>query len=147
MQRPSFDVQNVGAKTTQLEFATLECDLLPMTDPTESPDAPTIDGVDEMEPVMVTMTFQTSQPDALLAVLSKYVVLCRGASGCRNVDLVASMTKPGRLVIVQKWESTAHQTEHFDSPVMVDMATACTGLLTEPPDIDLYEAVTMHDLK
>lgn len=118
-----------------------------MTDSTEaSPDNPST-ADDELEPVMVTMTFRTADPDTLLAVLSKYVVLCRGAAGCRNVDLVASVTRPGRLVIIQKWDSAEHQSEHFDSPVMVDMATACTGLLSEPPDIDLYEAVTMHDLK
>ncbi len=136
----------VGAKLSGLEFLTAEWDVLPMSDAPESPVAGE-QAEEEMEPVMVTMTFQTAQPDELLAVLSKYVVLCRGASGCRNVDLVASMTKPGRLVIVQKWESPEHQGEHFDSSVMVDMATACTGLLSEPPDIDLYEAVTMHDLK
>ena len=101
---------------------------------------------DEMEPIMVTLGFRTEQPDALLGVLSKYVVLCRGDDGCRNVDLVASVTSPGRFLIVQKWESAQHQASHFDSPTMVEMATACTGLLSEPPSIDLHEAVTMHDL-
>ena len=118
-----------------------------MADPIEATTDDTSSADDDLEPVMVTMTFRTADSDALLAVLSKYVVLCRGATGCRNVDLVASITRPGRLVIIQKWDSGKHQSEHFDSPVMVDMATACTGLLSEPPDIDLYEAVTMHDLK
>jgi hypothetical protein len=26
------------------------------------------------------------------------------------------------------------------------MAQACTGLLTSPPDIDLYEGISAHDL-
>lgn len=101
---------------------------------------------DEIEPIMVTMEFKTDSPDAMLGILSKYVVLSRSQEGCRNVDLVASMTTPGRFLIVQKWESAEHQTTHFDSSTMVEMATACTGLLTEPPNIDLHEAVTMHDL-
>lgn len=106
---------------------------------------------DELEPVMVTMDFTGNPIDAQLAtlidVLAKYTVLSRGAPGCRNVDLVASMTRPGRFVIVQKWDSMEDQQAHFDSDVMVEMATACTGLLSEPPNIDLHEPVSMHDLK
>lgn len=101
---------------------------------------------EEIEPVMVTLTFETDRAPDLLAILARYVVLSRNEPGCRNVDLVASVTKPGRLLIVEKWESEAHQQTHFDGPTMVDMAQACTGLLTAPPDIDLHEAVTMHDL-
>lgn len=108
--------------------------------------SPLADPADEIEPIMVTMEFKTDSPDAMLDILSKYVVLCRSQEGCRNVDLVASMTTPGRFLIVQKWESDEHQATHFDSPTMVEMATSCTGLLTEPPNIDLHEAVTMHDL-
>lgn len=101
---------------------------------------------DEIEPVMVTMRFDTDQTDSLLAILSKYVVLSRMDTAARNIDLVASVTRPGRFTIVEKWESDEAQQAHFDSSVMVEMATACTGLLTGPPEIDLHEAVSMHDL-
>ena len=135
-----------------------------MNDPSTPPsDAASINmaGVDqEIDPVMVTMSFATDRVDELLAVLSKYVVLARmdTAAGrlhvrlqrmdtaARNIDLVASLTLPGRFTIVEKWATEAAQQAHFDSSIMVDMATACTGLLTEPPDIDLHEAVSMHDL-
>lgn len=100
----------------------------------------------EIDPVMVTMTFETNDVTDLLAVLSKYVVLSRMDTAARNIDLVASVTRPGRFTIVEKWASQEDQQAHFDSPVMVEMANACTGLLTSPPDIDLHEAVTMHDL-
>ena len=104
-------------------------------------------GVDQgIDPVMVTMSFATDRVDELLAVLSKYVVLARMDTAARNIDLVASLTLPGRFTIVEKWATEAAQQAHFDSSIMVDMATACTGLLTEPPDIDLHEAVSMHDL-
>jgi len=72
--------------------------------------------------------------------------LSRGHPGCRNIDLCASATTPGRFVIVQKWESPEAQQTHFDSAQMVEMATACTGLLTHPPTIDLLEAISAHDL-
>jgi hypothetical protein len=29
---------------------------------------------------------------------------------------------------------------------MIDMAEACTGLLSSPPTIDLYEPISAHDL-
>jgi quinol monooxygenase YgiN len=96
--------------------------------------------------MVVVLRFRASDPEALLSVLAKYVVLARGHPGCRNIDLVASVTTPGRLVVIQKWESPEAQRAHFDSPTMVEMAEACRGLLAEPPDIDLLEAISAHDL-
>ena len=60
---------------------------------------------DEIELTVVTMTFDASDEAALLAVLSKYVVLTRMVDGCRNVDLVSSVTQEGRHLVIQKWES------------------------------------------
>lgn len=106
------------------------------------------DGTDPatVELVVVTMRFDASDAAALLDVLAKYVVLSRMQPGCRNIDLCASATHPGRLLIVQKWESPAAQQAHFDSHVMVEMATSCKGLLAAPPDIDLWNAASAHDL-
>lgn len=100
----------------------------------------------EVETVIVTMSFDAVDPDALLGVLSKYVVLTRGQPGCRNVDLCLSVTTPDRFVIVQKWEHPEDQQRHFDSPEMVEMAAACTGLLASAPAIDLLEGISAHDL-
>ena len=79
-------------------------------------------------------------------MLAKYVVLSRGHAGCRNIDLCASATSPGRFVIIEKWESPEAQRAHFDSTEMVEMAKACDGLLTQPPQIDLLEGISAHDL-
>ena len=57
------------------------------------------------------------------------------------------MTAPGRHLIVQKWETPDHQRTHFDSEVMVAMAQSCAGILSGPPDIDLWEATSAHDLR
>ena len=95
---------------------------------------------------IVTMRFDSADADGLMAVLSKYVVLTRMQPGCRNIDLCASVTTPGRYLIVQKWESFAAQRSHFDSDVMVEMASSCTGLLTQAPDIDLWDGASAHDL-
>ena len=99
-----------------------------------------------VELAIVTMRFDAADVGSLLAVLSKYVVLTRMQPGCRNVDLCASVTQPGRYLVVQKWESVAAQRAHFDSAVMVEMAAACNGLLTVAPDIDLWDGVSAHDL-
>ena len=56
---------------------------------------------DEVDLAIVTMVFDASDPEALLPVLSTYVVMSRGHPACRNVDLPASVelaitdTEPG----------------------------------------------------
>lgn len=100
----------------------------------------------EVETTIVTMAFDATDADALLGVLSKYVVLTRNQPGCRNVDLCLSVTRPDRFVIVQKWEHPDDQRRHFDSPEMVEMAAACRGLLVSAPTIDLLEGISAHDL-
>ena len=47
------------------------------------------------------MRFDAADAAALMAVLSKYVVLTRMQPGCRNVDLCASVTHPGRYLVIQ----------------------------------------------
>jgi quinol monooxygenase YgiN len=101
---------------------------------------------DDVELTIVTMRFDAAEPAALLGVLSKYVVLTRMEPGCRNIDLCASVTTPGRYLLIQKWDSPQPQRAHFDSPAMVEMAEACRGLLSGPPDIDLWDGPSAHDL-
>jgi len=107
---------------------------------------------DEIELVIVTMVLEAPHDDGLAAerlvsVLSKYVVLTRMDTGCRNVDLCSSVLRAGRFVVVQKWASPEAQRAHFDSPVMVEMAESCRGLLASPPQIDLLESISAHDLR
>jgi quinol monooxygenase YgiN len=101
---------------------------------------------DDVELTLVTMRFDAADPARLLAVLSKYVVVSRGQPGCRNIDLAASATSPGRYVVIQKWESPMAQQAHFDSPAMVEMARSCEGILAGPPAIDLLDGISVHDL-
>ncbi len=99
-----------------------------------------------MDLVLVTLSFDATDPDRLAAVLAKYVVLSRHEPGCRNIDLCGSLTVPGRFVVIEKWETPDAQKAHFDGPNMVDMAQACSGLLRHPPTIDLLEGLSAHDL-
>lgn len=101
---------------------------------------------DEPEITLVTLRFEATDPGGLIGVLSKYVVLSRMRPGCRNIDFCQSVTTPNRFVVIEKWESPEAQREHFDSDEMVDMAAACEGLLAGPPDIDLLEGLSAHDL-
>ena len=102
---------------------------------------------DRPDLAVVTLRFDASDPAALLAVLSKYVVLTRMEDGCRNVDLCGSYASPGRYLVIEKWESPDFQRAHFDSPTMVEMATACAGLLSRPPQIELWDGPSAHDLR
>ena len=104
-------------------------------------------GSSEVELTIVTLRFDSIDDTALLAVLSKYIVLTRMQDGCRNVDLCSSVTMPGRHLVVQKWETPEHQRRHFDSETMIDMARSCDGILAGPPDIDLWDATSAHDLR
>ena len=103
---------------------------------------------DDVDLTVVTMVFDAAAgaEERLAAVLARYVVLSRGHAGCRNIDLCASVTRAGRFVVVQKWTSPDAQRAHFDSDDMVAMAAACDGLLAAPPEIDLLEAISAHDL-
>jgi quinol monooxygenase YgiN len=101
---------------------------------------------DEVDLTIVTLVFDASDPDRLVSVLANYVVMSRGHAGCRNIDLAASATRPGRFVIIEKWSSPEDQRRHFDSEEMVEMARACAGLLASPPTIDLLEGLSAHDL-
>jgi quinol monooxygenase YgiN len=85
---------------------------------------------DEVGVTVVTMVFDAADPVQLVPVLAKYVVVSRGADGCRNIDLCASATRPDRFVVIEKWSSPE----------------ACVGLLTVPPVIDLLEGISAHDL-
>lgn len=100
----------------------------------------------DVDLTIVTMRFDATDRAKLEAVLARYVVASRSHPGCRNIDLCASATQPGRYVVVEKWESPDAQRAHFDSREMVEMAEACKGILAGPPEIDLLAAVSAHDL-
>jgi quinol monooxygenase YgiN len=80
------------------------------------------------------------------AVLARYVVVSRTSPGCRNIDLVASLTTPGRFLVYEKWESSEFQRDHLNSAITEEMAAAALPLLAGPPDLGLFEAVSAHDL-
>src|SRR6266545_3003075 len=100
---------------------------------------------DEVDLTIVSMRFDATDRARLEAVLARYVVASRGHHGCRNIDLCASVSQPGRYLIVQKWDSPDAQRAHFDSDEMVAMAKACEGILVGPPEIELLAAVSAHD--
>ena len=101
---------------------------------------------DEVELTIVTMGFRTDKPEALMPMLAKYAVLSRGHHGCRNIDLCASVANPGRFVLIEKWEAPEAQQAHFDSPDMVEMAKACTGVLSAPPGINrIFSIIRLSD--
>ncbi len=80
------------------------------------------------------------------AVLARYVVVSRGHPGCRNIDLVTSLTTPGRFLVYEKWETPADQHSHMGSAAMSELAAEASPLLAAPPELGLYEAISAHDL-
>ncbi len=104
---------------------------------------------DDVEIWVVAGQYQarSGREPELGAVLAQYVVLTRGVGGCRNVDLVASASTPGKFLVIEKWDDADAQRAHLDDDVMVGMATAATPLLVSAPELDLYEAISAHDLE
>lgn len=100
----------------------------------------------ELSIVAGSFTARSGREEELAGVLAKYVVVTRNAPGCRNVDLAASIATPGRFLVIEKWDDADAQTAHLDSDEMVEMAKAASALLTGPPDLDLYAAISAHDL-
>jgi quinol monooxygenase YgiN len=106
-------------------------------------------GTADLELAVVIGSFEarTGRQGDLAAVLAKYVVLTRRRPGCRNVDLVASASRPGRLVVIEKWESADEARSHLDASETVEMAQAARDVLAGPPDLDLFESISAHDLE
>jgi quinol monooxygenase YgiN len=104
---------------------------------------------DDIELAVVVGTFEarTGREEELAATLAKYVVLTRRRGDCRNVDLVASVLHPGRLVVVEKWVTPDAARGHLDALETVEMAEAVRDLLARPPDLDLLESVSAQDLE
>jgi quinol monooxygenase YgiN len=105
-------------------------------------------GEPEVEIAVLTARFlaRPGAEEALLAALSRYVVLTRHEPACRNVDLVASVTEAGRYLLIEKWESAAAVQAHLDSRLMADMAQAALAAIASKPEIDLYDSISAHDI-
>ena len=101
----------------------------------------------ELAVVIGSFEARTGRQGDLAAVLAKYVVLTRRRPHCRNVDLVASGSRPGRLVVIEKWESADDARAHLDAAETVEMATAARDVLAGPPDLDLFESISAQDLE
>lgn len=102
----------------------------------------------EVEINVVAGLFQarSGKEAELAATLARYVVLTRSVTGVRNVDLVISASTTGRFLIVEKWDDADAQRAHLDSDLMVTMATQSGPLLNQPPDLELYDVISAHDL-
>jgi quinol monooxygenase YgiN len=101
----------------------------------------------ELAVVIGSFEARTGRQGDLAAVLAKYVVLTRRQPACRNVDLVASGSRPDRLVVIEKWESADDARAHLDAPETVEMALAARDVLANPPDLDLFESISAQDLE
>src|SRR5262245_21017312 len=102
----------------------------------------------DVEIAVLTAVFDArpGSEEVLLGALSRYVVLTRQQGSCRNVDLVASITRAGRFVVIEKWDSSAAVQAHLDSPLMTEMAHAVVAALASKPEIDMLESISAYDL-
>ena len=71
---------------------------------------------------MVVLSFRTDRRPSCWTSWPATSSSAGGRPGCRNIDLAASVTDPGRVLVVEKWDSADDQRAHFDSDEMVAMA-------------------------
>ena len=104
--------------------------------------------MDDQSMAVVVGTFDArpGQGREVGGLLARYAVMSRGEPGCRNIDLVASLTTPDRFVVYEKWESLPAQAEHLSSPSFRELGETVAPLLARPADFGLYEAISAHDL-
>ncbi len=104
---------------------------------------------EESELAVLTARFDpvAGSEEPLMAALARYVVVTRQTPAVVNIDLLASATVPGRLLLVEKWESSAAAREHLDSAEMAEMAAAAVAHLSARPEVDLYDTISAHDLR
>ena len=103
--------------------------------------------IEELAVLTVRFDPVSGSEEPLLAILARYVVVTRQVPACRNIDLLASATLTGRLLVVEKWESPAAARSHLDSPEMAEMAAAAVAHLSARPDVELYDTISAHDLR
>jgi quinol monooxygenase YgiN len=60
---------------------------------------------------------------------------------------VASVTRDGRFLVIEKWDSADAVRTHLDSPLMTEMAQMAVTALASQPEIDLYDSISAHDLE
>lgn len=103
---------------------------------------------EEMELAVVAGIFsaKTGKEGEVAYALSRYVVLSRMEPGCRNIDLVTSVTVPGLFMLWEKWESHEHRQAHFDGMAALTLADGIRDLVREPPQFDIFDAISAHDL-
>lgn len=104
-------------------------------------------GASDVDLTIVTMQFEAPDPAAVVGPLAHYVVMTRREPGCRNVDLCASAGRPGRFLVIEKWESPAHHRRHLEAAVTAELAQSCAGLLAGAPTVELWDGASAHDLR
>lgn len=104
--------------------------------------------VEDFDLVVVAGMFSAKpgKEEPLAYALARYVVLSRMEDGCRNIDLVSSVTVPGLLMVWEKWESHDDREAHFRGEAATEMADAVRDLVREPPQFDIFDAISAHDL-
>lgn len=64
----------------------------------------------------------------------------RKEKGCIQYDLIQALDNPGKVVVVENWESPEALSAHSNSEHYKRLVPAIAGLCSQPPAVDKYKS-------
>jgi len=89
--------------------------------------------------VIATLKAKPGQEDTLQQELLALIPITRQEDGCINYDLHRSTSDPAWFVFHENWTSKAALDAHLANAHLVAFMGKADTLLSEPPQVDLFE--------
>lgn len=94
-------------------------------------------------PGKVTVVARTKARPGCEGIVKRNLIalatITRGETGCINYDLHQSLDEPCLFLLYENWQSADHLDKHMQTPHFKEFVSKMVDLLSEPPEITLWE--------
>jgi len=90
--------------------------------------------------VLGSIKVKESCLEEALKISQMHVERSRTEPGCIEHGVHIDFENPERLVFVEKWSDQSSITQHFKEPASIQFVKNLESMVTEPPEISVYEA-------
>ena len=94
--------------------------------------------------VLGSVAIKEGHVEEALTISQRHVDHSRTEPGCIEHGVHVDHENPLRLVFVEKWENYDSLKQHFAEPTSIAFVNAITELVTQAPQIDIYEASKLN---